>query len=593
MKNTFVRKFLLMIPTMTIVAPTLCTIASCHKESKNSVDEVIWGNVITLDKNNTLAEGVAIDNGRIVDVGSKSDISKYITKNTEILDYSDQYIYPGFLDCHAHGDQMGLSLCCQAPLRNDMSYTEIIDTMDNWAQEHPTWNVLVGQGWQNQGTEPTYHDLDALSAKYPGKEIYLVSEDIHQIWVNKTALENKGITKEYASQYSEAVIRKFADGEPTGLLCDSEQIKLQSRIEYSPEQMQDSIKAWQHYAFSNGYTGVCEGAMSPQWADQYTALDKKGELKIRSAAVMYLFEDFCETTEDLLNEADKLLKSKEYRNHNFVPIGLKIFIDGVVEAKTALLMEESADIPGYYGLNRYEKFGTTREAQIEAISKVVERANLNDFSVHFHAAGDGAVNMAANAIDRAQQRTKIDDKANTILHCQLVDDQSFQLMKKNKICAGVAPLWCPVSQVYGPLEKEYIGKERQDKCYPMQKFIDNDITIGFHSDLPVTPFCHIPQSIFQACYRFNPTYDTVEECYDSLRNEYGQDISRYEALRAFTSGSAHIMRADDLAGSIEKGKLADFSIFNKNFLDCRLSELMNATVRATIVNGEVVYKQIL
>ena len=81
MKNTFVRKFLLMIPTMTIVAPTLCTIASCHKESKNSVDEVIWGNVITLDKNNTLAEGVAIDNGRIVDVGSKSDISKYITKN--------------------------------------------------------------------------------------------------------------------------------------------------------------------------------------------------------------------------------------------------------------------------------------------------------------------------------------------------------------------------------------------------------------------------------------------------------------------------------------------------------------------------------
>lgn len=255
--------------------------------------------------------------------------------------------------------------------------------------------------------------------------------------------------------------------------------------------------------------------------------------------------------------------------------GVKLFMDGVIEAHTGWLCEPYSDQNDYYGLKRGEDVGR--------LEKIVRFVNEKGLGAHFHAIGDGAVKAAVDAICAAQDSTGIKDARNIIAHLQIVRPEDIERMGEYGIMAAVAPLWVTVGDVSYQQTIEYLGQERAWNSYPVKSFIDAGARITFHTDYPVSPNMSIPLSIYYAVtitspelgmkYRKNP-----EEC-----------ITRQQSLEAMTLNPAFQWRQEGHLGYLSKGYVAHYTVYDTDFLNDDLDRIAKAKLICTAVDGDVVY----
>ncbi|MDO5850006.1 MAG: amidohydrolase [Methanobacteriaceae archaeon] len=532
------------------------------------VKKIVLGNVITMDEYKPNAESVVVENGKIKYVGS-FDVAKQLAPDAEIMDYGDNYVYPGFIETHAHGFLAANRLELQADLSEDKSMAAFLETMTKYIEEHPGRDFYEGAGWDIYDEIPTRQLLDQVNDEIP---ICLNSIDGHSIWLNTPGCAKFGIDEEAVKKYGTDLVRVDEDGVPTGYLSEEPAINILLNNKPPKEGTKAGLLKWQELAFSQGITATGEALSDEDIVQIYSEAVEEGKFKFRTYG-MFKLEP---TIEDVEKEVDNVLDLKKYDGEYYKTVAIKLFLDGVVEAHTGWMEEEYIDDPGYYGDKRF--------TDLDKFAEITKVANEKGFFVHVHSVGDGATKFGMDGFEKAQLESGIFNMRNSFAHLQYVNPKDIKRMADFNVCGAIPPLWIPKSPSSYIQECEYLGEERALKGYPMQSFINEGATVSFHSDYPVSTALSVPISIYMAV-----TGKLPEDDYDAVRNP-AECMSQKDAVLCLTKNAAYMLNAEDEIGSLEIGKLANMVVYDKDFLNDDIEEIAESKLIATIIEGDVVFK---
>lgn len=437
-------------------------------------DQIILGKIMTLDTDRPMAEAMVVKNGLIAYVGSRKVAMTMQGEETDVQDYGDNVIYPGFMDAHTHGLMAGQRLAFECDLVSGKSMPEYVEMVRRFIEAHPGRSCYRGAGWEMH-EEPTRQMLDAVAPDVP---VVLTSVDAHSMWLNTAALKACHYTAETVKELGEALIHADEHGEPSGLVCERGTAVPRSTFPITLEELKEGLLAWQSFAFSQGITAVGEAMadMYPGSLEAYSQLVAEGKWKLRTYA-------FPVHMTRIMTEPEKIgeilrAEAEKYDSEYFRISGQKMIMDGVVEAHTAYMLEAYEDQPGYYGVCNMK--------DVDMLTTLVRSANEAGFSVHAHSIGDAASRLMLDAYQAAQEQTCNFDARNSLAHLQLISPEDIKRCGDHNVGAVVAPLWVPISPLYFQQELEYIGEDRAWSSYPIKAFEDAGACICFHTDYPVS-----------------------------------------------------------------------------------------------------------
>ncbi len=312
-----------------------CTLVSCNRMKKA---DLILTNAIVYSVDSTFGiyQSVAVDQGRIVDVGSDDDISGHYTSD-HIMDLQGKYVYPGFIDAHCHFDMYGLGLQ-EAELTGTVSFADVVDRVRAHAEKKPSgW--IVGRGWdQNDWEDKSFPDRAELDKFFPDRPVVLFRIDGHAALANATALKLAGIDASTAVSGGE-VVKK--NGRLTGILVDNAvDILRRSMPEPGKAEMETALLDAQQNCFGVGLTSVQNAGLNADVIGIMDELDRKDSLKIRIYAMI------------LANEKnfEAYMYKGIYKTDRLHVCSVKLFADGALGSRGARLLEPYSDDPGNRGL---------------------------------------------------------------------------------------------------------------------------------------------------------------------------------------------------------------------------------------------------
>lgn len=541
---------------------------------ENMADLLVLGNIITMDEHKPYAEAVAVKGEKIIYVGSAEVAGRLCDDRTEVLDCGKNSVYPGFLEAHCHSGGAGYKMTGVANLDLDASLEECAQVMKKYIEDHPRKDRVSGAGFGVTEEMPHASMLDAICSD---KIVLCTSADGHSMWINTKAMEEYGINQEAVEKWGTDCVRVDEDGKPTGYISEGPVFDVRSKVVTSVEDMKESIEAWQEYAFSMGYTGIYDAGVevvSKNEAQAYYELEEEGKLR-QYTFVGSMVSDNTETPEEDIERIAEM--AEKHNSKHYKIIGAKVFGDGVVEAHTAWTVDDYDDRPGYKGVSRFNEH--------EKMVRLLKAAAGKGMNVHVHSVGDGSTKAWVDAIAEAEESTGNFDMRNALAHLQLVRREDIKRMGDYNIIAVAGMLWIEKEPGYFMQEIEYIGEERAKNAYPIKSFLDNGAVLVSHSDYPVSPTFSAVYAICMGSQGYLPSHG--EEC----RRRSDQAISRLECMKAITTNVAYSWHAEDIMGSLEIGKLANITVFDKDFLKDDLKDLENAKCLATIVDGEIVYRR--
>ena len=539
---------------------------------------LILGNIITVDEKRPFAKAAVVKDGVFSYIGSAEEAKKLAGADAKVLDYGENYIYPGFIESHCHGSfagerAVGQADLMQAGLTNYPKYREIIK---EFIAKNPQRGFYVAAGWvENE----EYVDKSFLDEICSDKPLFMQTGGGHSMLLNTKAMEWAGVDAEYAKKWGYDLVHVDKNGEPDGYVCEGPVFEIVPKLPTTIDDIKEYLLAWQEFALSRGYTTVGDAGAdvihraAPQ---AYYELQKEGKLKLRTYAWMYVTDNADAKTEIARIAAQRAEMSGEY----FHIIGAKAFLDGVTEAHTGWQNQDYLDTPGYHGAERFNDH--------DKMVQLIAEADKEGMSVHVHSEGGGATHYMLGCIEDAEKITGDKDQRNVLAHLHFVTDEDICRMAETGSVAAVPPLWSPAVPGIYDQEITYVGKELADQAYPIKSFYDAGANVVFHSDYPVSPMMDIKFSIYMAEKRNAPAgFMGIEGV--KPRN-LKEAITREQSLRAMTINVARQFHQEHRLGSIEVDKIANMTVFDCDFLHDDIEKVAQAKIVATIIDGEEVFK---
>ena len=538
-------------------------------------DTIILGNVITMDEFKPYAEAIAVAEEKIIYVGSKDAAMKLKDDKTRILDYGSNSIYPGFLEAHCHPGFGGNIMFGRADLKEAKTPEEYLAILKKYVDENQDKPHIVGSGW----SDDLLYQLNAkqLDEICPDKPMINQSSSGHMMWINTKAMEAYDINEEAVAQWGTECIHVDENGKPNGILAEKPAIDLVKRVQPELDQAKKELLGFQEYAFSYGYTGVYDAGyqlLTKHDPRAYKELDDEGKLKMYSYCGSYV-NDNTDTPEE---DVERIVKeAEEYNGKHVKVLGVKVFADGVVEGHTAWMLDDYVDKPGYKGVTRFDDH--------DKMVRLVKAASAHGLNVHIHSVGDGATKAWIDAIAQAETETGNFDMRNALAHLQEVTPEDIKRMGEYNVMAVCGIMWAMKDPVGFAQEAAYVGEDKSYRAYPVKSIMDAGGVVANHSDYPVSPAFSAVQAFCMGVLKKLPSRSD-----DYIRN-IDQALTRHEALKALTSNVAYMWHEEDRMGTISMGKLANFAVFDRDFMHDDLADIENSVCLATIIDGEVVYKK--
>ena len=539
---------------------------------------IILGNIITMDEKRPFAKAALVKSGLFAYIGSVEDVMKLASQDTQLLDYGDNYIYPGFIEAHAHGCFAGYRAVGQAPLAQaglKTDYPKYSEIIKEFIAKNPQRQIYLAAGWIKDEKSITKAYLDEIC---PDKPLIMNTGDAHSCLLNTKALEWAGVDAAFAKKYGYDLVYVDENGEPTGFICEGPAFAIINKVPVTVEEAKTYILAWQDFAFSNGLTATAfagDDLRFPE-AEAYYELEEEGKLKLRTYANVIIPDNPIDPKAEIANVA--AIRAK-YSNEYYNIIGAKVLLDGVTEAHTGWMIEDYKDQPGYHGVERFND----HDKMVELITE----ADKEGLSVHAHSVGNGATHFMLDCIEDAEKITGDKDQRNILAHLQYVNDEDIRRMAETGSIPAVPPLWSAKMPGGYDMEVAYVGQEWADNAYPIKSFYDAGANVVFHSDYPVSPLMDIKLSIYMAEKRAAPKelFGDLDTCRNAK-----EAITREQSLRAMTINVARQFHQEHRMGTIEYGKLANMTVFDCDFLHDDIEKVAKSNLIATIVDGEEVYQ---
>ena len=538
---------------------------------------IILGNIITMDEKRPFAKAAVVKNGVFAYIGSAEEARRLAEGEAQVLDYGENFIYPGFLESHCHGHLAGLRFIGQANLAQMgmvVDYAKYREIIKDFIDQNPQRNFYVAAGWVESDEYVTKAYLDEIC---PDKPLLMQTAGGHSMLLNTKALEWAGIDAEYARKAGYDLVHVDDSGEPDGYVCEGPVFEIVPKLPTTVEDIKDYLLAWQDFAFRSGFTAVGDAGANVVHRDApeaYYELEKEGRLKLRTYAYIYVTDNIESPKAAIAHiAAERLEKSGEYFNI----IGAKAFLDGVTEAHTGWQNQDYLDSPGYHGAERFNDHDKMVELLVEA--------DKEGMAVHVHSEGGGATHFMLGCIEDAEKITRDLDQRNVLAHLHFVTDEDVRRMAATGSVPAVAPLWSPAAPGMYEQEVAYVGKELADQAYPIKSFFDAGASVVFHSDYPVSPMMNVKYSIYTAEKRAYP-----EGLFGDSPRNLKEAITREQSLKAMTINVARQWHQEHRMGSIEFGKIANMAVFDCDFLHDDIEKVGKANIVATIIDGEEVFK---
>lgn len=553
-------------------------IIGCGNSAKNKyADTVITGTIYTSEADNKMVSAVAIKNGVYQYVGDEEGVKEFIGDNTEVINLESGMAMPSFFEAHAHAELGGIGKLYQVELYDGKSMKDYEEIVSNFVAEHEGLKILRGSGWGNGYTPkngPTKDVLDRISTEIP---IVLTSQDYHSIWVNSKAMEIAGVDANTPDVEGGVIERDPVTKEPTGTFREKAQDLILTKLpDYSVEEYKSGILAYQDEALSYGVTSIFNPLlnMNTDGKNLFSALnelDKSGDLKLT------YFSGFQVLAEnDPISNLNVIADLKKQANGNkFKLTTVKLFADGVVEGKTAYMLEDYTSDPGFRSVGLWEQ---------DAMNEICLKAEELGLQIHIHSIGDAAARLSVNALDYVQQQTGATNKRHAITHLQIVHKDDIKRMGELNIVAVANPYWFfKEDGYYYELEFPYLG-ERAEHEYPMKDLFDAGCVVSLASDYPVT----VPPRPLDGI-QIGATRMNLEGEPDSLLGA-DQIVSVEQMMDSATINGAYQNFAEDTLGSIKVGKKADFIILDQNILEIAPTDITKTKVLKTYIDGKLVYQ---
>lgn len=533
-----------------------------------SADLVLLGGVVaTVDAGFSLAEAVAVRGDRIAAVGTRDEISPWIGDETTVLDCEDHLVLPGLIDAHAHLHSLGDALT-SLDIAGTKSLEEIVDRVAGRVRSAAPGEWIVGGRWdQNDWTEASFPVHDRLSAVSPDNPVFLIRVDGNAAFANRKALDIAGIERSTPDPSGGVIVRK-AGGEPTGVLVNRAMSLVLERIPTdSDERFREKFLLAVEACLDAGLTGVHEAGVGPRAIALYKGLIDEDRLPLRINAMFGEEVDFPVGPD--LAELFRSHRVENYGGRHFLSVrGIKLYFDGALGSRGAAFFEPYADDPGNRGLLRVTP---------DYIYEIARAALAADMSVNTHCIGIRGNRLCLEAYARAfEERPKADHRFR-IEHAQFVERMDVERFA----ALGVIPSMQPIHAVSDMRFAEArVGARRAEGGYAWRWFLDAGLFIPCGSDFPVepvSPLLGIHAAVTRQDLEGRPEGGWFPE----------QRMTIEEAIRGFTIWAARAAFQEDILGSIEAGKLADFTILDRNILAVSPEEIPKAKPAAVIIGGKI------
>ncbi len=522
------------------------------------------GTVLTLDPNNSVAQAVAISDGRILAVGTSSAIERHIVSSTRVIDLGGRTLIPGIYDAHSHLAAAGTTLLFEADLNSPpigpvQDLPQLLSVLQEQRAKLGPDAWITGFGYDDtllaEKRHPTRADLDRVSATQP---ILIAHVSGHLAVANSPALALAGIDADTPDPAG-GVIRKDPNGEPNGILEETAmQMVSRLRPPLSAAQVQAAAKAISALYASRGVTTASEGASDANRIMALEAAARAGDLAIRVVA-----------SPTSMSGLDKIeLTSKKVKIG-----GIKAFADGSIQGYTGYL-QQPYHTP-FHGDANYRGFPRTDR---ELLAQQVLDHHKAGRQLLIHGNGDAAIDDILYAYRRAQQEAPRDNTRHTVIHSQTVREDQRDEMKK----LNVIPSYFILHTYYwGDRHRDiFLGPERAERISPARSTKDRGMIYTIHTDTPIVPM--EPMRLIWAAVNRLSTSGAV------LGPQ--QRVSAIDALRATTINAAYQNFEEKERGSIEVGKWADLVVLSANPATVDPSAIKDIRVLETILEGTSVYR---
>ena len=525
---------------------------------------LINGNIITLDECRRRVSALAISYGRVVALGHDAEIRHLAGPDTAVINLDGKTVLPGLTDAHLHWEAQARSLrsvnVFEAP-----SKAQAVERVRERVTRTAEGEWITGQGWAqdlwHDRAFPSKADLDAVAPRNP---VYLSAKSGHAGWANSAALAAAGVTDSTSDPEGGHILRADA-GEATGILLETAMELIENCVPRpSGDQLADMMRDAQALAHRSGLTMIHDFD-DPSCLVALQILRERGELGLRVVKQV--------------NQAwlDAALDSGIRRNFgdDWLRIGaLKLFADGALGPKTALMFEPYEGEPDNFGMPVVDK---------EEMVEYVRRASACGLPSTVHAIGDKAVHDVLDVFERVRQEEAArgepaSSRRHRIEHVQIIHPLDSARLAQLDIIASMQPIHATSDMATAD---RYWG-ERNRYAYNPRLQLDQGARIAFGSDAPVEPFD--PLLGIHAAVSRQRNGKPAGGWYPDAK------ISLHEALLGFTQGPAYAAEMEDRLGMLREGYLADLIVLDRDIYQVEPDELLELTVLGTMVDGDWRYR---
>ncbi|MDE0285728.1 MAG: amidohydrolase [Gammaproteobacteria bacterium] len=522
--------------------------------------------VVTVDNDFSIAEAAAVKDGKFLQVGTESSVLESAGSGTLLVDLGGRTVLPGFNDTHSHMTTMGINL----PTMIDLTEVSSIDDIKQAVAERVAvtekgeWIFSEGGWWQfmlEDGRLPNRHDLDEVSPDNP-----VTLKGGHYVIANSMALERVGYDRDSENPPG-GEIWKDDEGEPTGFLVRNAMYPFLDHFQTPDREVQkDGIRQAIRRVNSWGMTSLREPGGSRELLDMLRELYESGELTVR---IDWCYDVDPNTPEDEIDGMFKALgdPQEKWGDGMFRTDGLaEMMLDGAEES--AQIRTEYQGRPGYYGLRLVEQ---------DQLNRFVLAAARHGWRPGPHAVGGASIDQLLDAYEYVNSQIDITDKRWIVDHGILLQPDHYDRVKKLGLIVLPQPRHL---YIIGDKFIEHWGEELAHQSYRLRDWVDNGIKFSLGADKPVSSRSKPIMQIYVAVTRGTGWGGVLGP---------DQGLTREEAIRGITLDSAYVSFEEDVKGSIEPGKYADFVVLSDDILTVPGETIKDIEVEATVLAGKVVY----
>lgn len=525
--------------------------------------------IYTVNDKQPRAEAIAVKDGRIAFIGANADAEKFKGEQTRVIGLRGHTVVPGLTDSHCHIFGIGereLTL----NLEGTNTLQDFLAKVKARVDQARRGDWITGRGWIETFWKPqefpSRQDLDAISPQNP---VYLTRADGHAAVANSLALQAAKIDKSPPDPFGGKILKNKKNGEPTGMLLDNAQDLVEKQIpKLSPAERGQALLVGLERELGLGWCEIQNAGSHKEDIDLIKKVFENGRTGIRFINCVY---GPGKDAEDFLQEGPTI----DAFQHHFTQRTIKVIFDGALGSRGAALLKPYSDAP--------ETSGYLTEKP-EELRPMFEEALRRGIQVETHAIGDRANRTILDLYEQAFKSVppndrKVGDPRWRVEHAQIVDPADIPRFAKLGVIPSMQPSHAISDLFFAP---KRLGMDRLAGAYAWQSFLKSGCIVPGGSDAPVER--GEPMIEFYAAVARK-----------SIKGESGpgwhpeQAVSREQALKMFTIWPAYAVFEEKDKGSLEVGKLADFTVLSQDIMKIPEPEILKTRAEMTVVGGEMLY----